>query len=276
MFGRMHALISKTNLYFIITQMISYRKLVWAMALRELQVRYVGTFGGAIWAIAHPLATIVTYWFVFSVGFKIQPAGDVPFIVYFVSGLVPWLTFQEIISTSVGAITGAPHLVKKVVFPTAILPVVSLLASLVTHIALLCILLIILSVNGMPWSWTFLNAIYYLIAMYVFALGLGWFVCAINVFSRDVSQIVTVILGLWFWVTPIVWPSKMVGAAYHHLLMLNPMYFIVEGFRNSFLYGVPLWDGGIEHLYMWGICGIVFLIGGHIFLRLQPDFAEVL
>ncbi len=269
-------MLSKGNLNLFGNKIVLYRNLVLAMALRELQIRYIGTFGGALWAVVHPLAMIVTYWFVFSVGFKIQPEGNIPFVIYFVCGLVPWLTFQEVLTNSVGAITSSPHLVKKVVFPVELLPLVSALASLVTHVALVCVLLVILAVNGMDWSWTFLNAIYYLVPMYLFALGLGWFVSAINVFSRDVSQILTVVLGLWFWVTPIVWSPQMVGTNYQHVLLLNPMYMIVDGFRNSFLHEEAVWEGGIEHLYMWGICGIVFLTGLHIFQKLKLDFAEVL
>src|ERR1051325_9220141 len=94
-------------------KLYQYRGIIWAMAKRDLASRYIGTIAGPLWAILHPLATIIIYWFVFSVGFKAKGPSGTPFVLYFVSGLVPWLLFNNTIMTSVSAVTASPHLVKK-------------------------------------------------------------------------------------------------------------------------------------------------------------------
>lgn len=270
------SLIKKTNPYIFLTQILAYRAIIKAMAEREIYSRYIGTFAGLLWVVIHPLVMVGIYWFVFSVGFKVQPESNVPFIVFFVCGLLPWLTFQEVLQTSVNAITKAPHLVKKVVFPTEALPLIYLMVSLVTHVVMLAALLILIAVYALPWSWLFLQAIYYLGALYVFSLGLGWLVSAINVFYRDMSQGVTVGLGLWFWITPVVWPPSLVPPEFLKWMWLNPMYYIVEGFRDTFLYAIPLWEKDVEHLWFWGVCLFFFVLGGRVFQKLKPEFAEVL
>lgn len=268
-------LVKRSNPYYFGVQLWAYRSLVIAMAVRETQGRYIGTFGGMLWMVGHPLATITIYWLVFSIGLKVEPSGDVPFVVFLVCGIVPWLTFSESLMSSVNAITGAPHLVKKVAFPTSILPVVHLLVSMVSHLAMLVILLVLLILNGVPFSWGALQAVYYLGALYVLSLGIGWLVASVNVFSRDVANGLSVVIGFWFWLTPIVWPASMLGE-YSQWLMLNPLYYIVDGYRDAFLGGGVLWDKGVEHLAYWGICLILFVAGGRTFQKLQPEFAEVL
>ena len=269
------ALIRRSNPYIFSGQLWTYRSLIMAMAVREMQSRYVGTIVGVFWTVAHPLATITIYWLVFSVGLKVQPSGDVPFVVFLVCGIVPWLTFNETLMASVNAVTGAPHLVKKVSFPTSILPVVHLLVSMVSHSVMLVILLAMLVLNEIPFSWAFVQAFYYLGALYMLCLGIGWLVASVNVFSRDVAHALSVILGFWFWLTPIVWPPSMLGE-HAGWMMLNPLYYIVQGYRDSFLGGAPVWEMGVEHLAYWGICLALFIAGGRVFQKLQPEFAEVL
>ncbi|MBO94489.1 MAG: teichoic acid ABC transporter permease [Opitutales bacterium] len=273
---RLLSFIHNTNPCIFLTKILAFRAVIRAMAVREIHSRYVGTFAGLSWAVIHPLVMVGIYWLVFSVGFKVRPGGDVPFIVFFVCGLVPWLVFQEILTMSVNAITKSPHLVKKVVFPVEVLPVVSLLVSLATKVVMLVILLAMITVHSLPWSWLFLQSLYYLIALNIFALGLGWLVSSINVFYRDMGHGVTVIVGLWFWLTPVVWPPSMIPDRFEAWMWLNPMYYIVNGYRDTFLYSIPVWDRGFEHLWFWTICLFFFVLGGRIFQRLQPEFAEVL
>lgn len=265
-----------TNPYQFGVKVLTYRAIIRAMVVREIQARYVGTLVGGLWLVIQPAAQVAIYALVFSVGLKIKPANDIPFILFFVCGLLPWLTFQESLNLSVSAITRSPHLVCKVRFPTEILPVISLLVCLVTFTVLLVALMILLAVYGMTWSWIFLQGLYYLAALEFLALGLGWLLSALNVFIRDTSQGVTVVLGLWFWLTPVVWPSSMIPEYLRFWALFNPMSYVVEGFKDTFLYRIPLWERGVEHVIFWGICLSLFFIGGRVFQRLQPDFAEVM
>ena len=138
------------------------------------------------------------------------------------------------------------------------------------------ILLILLFAYGLPLSVYNLQFIYYLFAMSAFLLGLSWFFSALNVFFRDTSQIITVIVNMWFWFTPIVWVIDMVPPEYRYIIKLNPMYYIIAGYKASFVYHTPFWESAKLGLYFWVICLSVFLAGGYVFRRLKPEFADLL
>ena len=253
-----------------------YRAVIKAMAVREIQSRYIGTFGGFIWAILQPLTMIFVYWFVFSVGFKTKPAGGVPYIVVFLCGMIPWSMFAEALNASTNAINANSQLVTKTIFPTEILPVVSLVSALFTHAVMLAIFIVIMLFNKIPFSFYNFQAIYYLFGMFLFSLGLGWFLSAVNVFYKDVGPTLNVALNVWFWFTPIVWLQDILPHRFLFIIKLNPIYYIVDGYKASFIYHSPIWHNPANGLYFWGICVIVFLAGAATFKRLKPEFAEVL
>lgn len=257
-------------------QMAVLKGIIIAMSLRELKTRHAGSVWGSLWALLSPFASVATFWLVFSVGFRFRPDENYPFIIFFLCGWIPWFVFQEALTNSASAITRVPYLVKKILFPTEILPIVHILVSCVSLIALMALLCGILAHYSAPWSLASLQVLYYIFAMFAFALGVGWVVSSLNVFFRDVSPLLSAILGLWFWFTPIVWSSAMIPEAYRSWLFLNPMYYIVEGFRESLLYQVPLWDSANNHLLYWATCFFFLFFGGWLFRRLKPEFAEVL
>ncbi len=254
----------------------TYRYIIKTMAVQEIRKRYAGTLAGSVWFIINPLLTILVYWFVFSVGFRVRPVGDIPFIVVFSVGLIPWMTFSEILTTSTNAVTGNAHLVTKMVFPTEILPFVNLVASLIAHGVMLIILLMILFFNGMAFSLFNLQFFYYLFALSAFSIGLSWLFSAVNVFYRDTAIILGVIMNIWFWLTPIVWGIEMLPEQYQTFIKLNPMFYIVEGYKYSFIYHTPFWHNYRLGIYFWGTGILFFAIGGLVFRKLKSEFADVL
>jgi lipopolysaccharide transport system permease protein len=254
----------------------SRRSLVYEMAKRDIATNHIGTMLGFFWTFIHPLILIFILWFIFSYGFKMSPVGDVPFAVWLTAGIAIWNTFSEIVSGATGVIVSNKHLVKKVVFPLSILPVVKLVASLITHAIFIALLVVLIVLHGIPVTAFWLQAIYYFFAMSVLALGLGWITSSINVFARDTAQIVNIILQFGFWATPIFWSLDMLPVEAQGILQLNPMFYIVQGYRDSFIYGVPFWQHGELTLIYWAITGIVFVVGAIIFIRLRPHFADVL
>ena len=253
-----------------------HRSLVWVMATQELKKRYAGSFIGIFWAIINPVMTILVFWVVFSLGFKIQPVGGVDFIVIFFCGFLPWLTFSETLMANTSAIISNQHLVKKVVFPVEILPLVNIVASAISHFAMLILVGVILQINDIPFSIYNLQVIYYFFALIVFSLALGWLASAISVFFPDTTQIVGVLLNMWFWLTPIVWIETMVPSKYHYLLKLNPAYYFVNGYKATFVYHTPFWADYEWAIYFWGITLSLFIFGGYLFRKLKPEFADVL
>lgn len=234
------------------------------------------TIGGLVWALIHPLLVILVYWFVFSVGFKITPPGGFPFILVFLSGFIPWIIFNETLVRNSTVIQANSHLATKTVFPTEILPVVTLLVSLVTHFIMLFVLLILILISDVSFSVYNFQFLYYLFALTILILGLSWLFSSVNLFFRDTAHILQALLPLWFWLTPIIWWRDMIPQNYQWLIDLNPLAYIVEGYKKSFVYHTPFWEDLHSAIYFWGIGLVAFVLGGLIFRKLKPEFAEVL
>lgn len=245
------------------------------MAKQDLAQRYVGTVGGLLWAVLHPMLMVVIYWFVFTIGFKAQAPGNMPFVLYFVSGLIPWLLFSEVLQNSMTAVTANAALIKKTVFPSEILPLVHLVAGSFTHLVFLSILCLLCLLYGYGPKLALLQVVYYYLALGCLLLGLSWLFGSIHVFHRDLAQGVGALLNLWFWLTPVVWPADMIPDNYSAILKFNPVYYVVEGYR-SVITGIPIWSRQWESVCFWLVAGPVLLLGGYVFKRLKPEFAEVL
>ena len=265
----------KSFIYFILA-LYERRTLIIEMSKRDISTRYVGSFLGFFWAFINPLLMISVLWFVFSVGLRVKPSGDVPFVVFLTAGMAIWNTFSEVINLSTGVIMQNSHLVKKVVFQLSILPIVKLVGSFVTHIIFLLMLMLLIMFHGMPFSIYWFQAFYYFVAMSAFALGLSWIFSSVNVFASDTGQIVGIILQFGFWGTPIFWDIGIMPDKIQSIIKLNPMYYIVQGYRDSFIYFVPFWKHPWMTLYFWAIAIFFFVIGAMIFRRLRPHFADVL
>lgn len=267
---------SRLPLLNFVKEAISHRSVIYAMAIHDFRSRYVGTLGGAIWAFAQPLAIVTIYYFVFAVGFRVQGPENVPFILWFVGGLVPWFAFNETLMAITGSITGNAHLVKKTVFPTEVLSIVHIASGVIPHLIFLCVLLILLFFFQVPFHLERLLVAYYFGCIVVLLLGLGWLLSALQVFYRDISQGLAILLNIWFWATPIVWPESIIPEAYHWVMFYNPMYYIVNGYREALVYDTVAWPGALETVWFWAVAGLLVLLGAFVFRRLKPEFADVI
>ncbi len=269
-----------TNLFkcfvsFILT-LYQQRFLIIEMTKRDIMTRYAGSFLGFFWAFINPLIMISILCFVFSFGFRAAPAGDVPFVVWLTAGISAWFMFTEFINRSTVVISSNSYLVKKMVFPLSILVVVKLLSTFVTHFVLLTMLFFLILLHGMPFSIYWFQVLYYFGALSILILGLGWTLSAINVFVKDTAQIVSVILQIGFWMTPIFWNINMLPEKIQFVIKFNPMCYIVQGYRESFIYFVPFWKHLDTTLYFWVVAIFFFIIGAFVFRRLRLHFVDVL
>lgn len=253
------------------------RYAIWQLTKRDFKTKYIGSTLGFVWSIIQPFVMILVLWFVFEKGLRVAPvSGDVPFIVWLTPGIIAWDYFSTTFAGSTSVFESYSYLVKKINFRISILPIVKILSSAITHILLLAIALIVLIINGVQPSWYWLQGIYYFGAMMVFVLGMSWIASSLQVFIKDVAQFVTTILQIGFWYTPIFWDSGMIPEQYQFIFKINPMFYIVEGYRRSFVYHAPFWEARDLGLYFWGFTLIVLLFGLFLFKRLRPHFADVL
>ncbi len=252
------------------------RQLILSMAKREISSQYAGSLLGFVWTFINPLIMITVYWFVFSVGFRVTPMQDVPFVVWLTAGLAPWFAFSTIIHGSTSSVVTNTNLIKKTLFHSEILPVIKMVSSLFAHTAFLIILIGLMLFQHMSISMYYFQFFYYLFCLCALALGIGWALAALNVFFRDVAQVVEAVLQIGFWGTPIFWDIAIMPEKVQFVLKLNPVYYIIQGYRESFIYFTPFWHHPGQTLYFWTVVVMSTLVGTEIFRRLKPQFADVL
>ncbi|MEE0419931.1 MAG: ABC transporter permease [Lachnospiraceae bacterium] len=261
--------------------LVTEHKLIWTLAKNDFKTKFAGSYLGIVWALVQPIVTVLVYWFVFQVGLR-QTAdfNGCPFVLWMLAGLVPWFYFQEAMVGGTNVLMEYSYLVKKVVFKIEILPMIKMISALFIHLFFVCVAVALFCINGKFSGPYALQVIYYSFCMFALALGLCYVTSAVAVFFRDLLQIVNIILQVGVWATPIMWNLTDPGLGLPNLLVmvfkLNPMYYIVYGYRDALVYKVWFWEHPGLTLYFWAFTIIMFLLGSRIFKRLRVHFADVL
>lgn len=253
------------------------RHVVIQLVKSDFNNRYTGSFLGFLWALIQPMVMTFIFWFVFTKmwGAQTGPGGE-PFISYFIVGFVAWNFFVEAISTATTVFVEYSFLVKKISFKIAILPLVKILSSLIFHGIFLALAIIVILLNGAEISWYWLQLVYYIVALTCLVLGISWLTSSLHVFIKDTSQAVNVAAQFGFWLTPIIWNITMISGKILFFLKLNPMLYIVDGYRKSLLYKQPFWGDLTGLACFWGLTLFITLCGAVVFKKLKPHFADVL
>lgn len=252
------------------------RNLLKNLVVRDLKHRYVGSIGGFIWSVIHPLVLLVSYTFVFTVIFpqKLGPEfGTDSFAIFVLCGLLPWLLFSDTLIRNCSVISDNAPLITKTVIPAEILPISVTISNLVQHMIGLTILLIVMvgfySIH-LSALWIFL----YMAMLLMLAQGLGWILAGLHVFLRDTIQALQILIFLWFWFTPVLYSADHLPANLRFLAAFNPMALIVTGYRNSLLNIAQ--PGPVEVGLVFAASLGVLLLGAALFKQAKPAFPDVL
>lgn len=247
------------------------RELLWHMTVRHLRGQYKQSILGYAWAILNPLSLMLTLSFVFSVLLRFE-SGDIPYPLFLLMGLLPWIFFSMAVSSATDSITGAFSLVTKVYFPREVLPMAAVLTKIVDLGFGLIILVALMVYLGYPPVWTIVWVPVLFFIHFLFTLGMALPLAALNLFFHDVRFLVGVVLTLWFYLTPIIYPSDIVPDKYQILFDLNPNALFINAYRRVVLEGV---NPGADRLLLGlGIATLTFLIGYYLFKRMEPGFAD--
>ncbi len=257
------------------------RHLIWKLAKNDFKKRYAGSYLGAVWAMIQPVVTVVMYYIVFDV---IMGAGDqagardtqIPYVLFLTAGLVPWFYFTEALNNGTQALMEYSYLVKKVVFKISILPIIKVIAATFIHAFFVIIMLIIAAFYGFyPTIYT-IQIFYYSLCTFIFVLALCYSTCAIMVFFKDIAQIISILLQIGMWATPILWNIAAFDLKVQTYIKINPLVYIVEGYRSSICEEQWFFEDFYSTMYFWIFTVVLFGIGCLIFKRLKPHFADVL
>jgi lipopolysaccharide transport system permease protein len=252
------------------------RDLIRSMARRDVQGRYRGSLGGALWTLLNPLLLMLTYFFVFGIVLRARFGGDPSrfgFVLYFLAGMLPWLAVSETLGRAPNVLLEHRNFVKKLVFPIEILPIIQTLSALVTQMFALAIFLVMLVAarGGVPATALWLPVL--LAPQILLALGLGWMLAATGAYVRDLGQVIGFLLTLWFFLTPICYPEASLPGWALPVLGKNPMFALVRGYRAIFLEArAPEWPALWK---LWVVGAAAFLAGHAWFHKLRRGLADV-
>lgn len=253
-----------------------HRELLKGFVFKEIKGRFAGSFGGLIWTVLTPLATIIAYFFVFSIILRVsvtpEETGTDKFAIFFLCGFFPWTMFAESLGKAVGILVGESMIITKVVFPVELLPVSVVISTYLINGIGFGLVLVYLAFNGyLNAHWLYLP-IFLIIGM-MFTLGLSFFLSAICVFIRDIGELFSIVIMLWFFGTPIIYPVSMVPERLEFIFYLNPMVDYVNNFRNCILMDTI----DIHSLIVMCVFALVsYCAGAWFFVRSKAAFGDVL
>lgn len=260
----------------IVKEIIENRKLLFNLAKNDFKTKFAGSYFGIFWAFVQPIVTVLVYWFVFQIGFGAQPVNGCPYVLWLTAGLVPWFYFSDLLNGGTNAFLEYNYLVKKVVFQISILPAVKVFSALFVHCFFVLVAVIICTCYGkFPDLYT-LQIIYYTFALTIFGLAISYFTSSIVIFFKDLSQVIMIVLQVGVWITPIMWQLEILPPVWQFVMKLNPLFYIVRGYRQALLDKEWFWTYWQSTLYFWLITVVLLLFNTRVYSKLKEHFSDVL
>lgn len=265
----------------MVRDIVSNAGLIRELAKNDFKKKFAGSYFGILWAFVSPIVTICVYWFVFTLGMR-GAASDVngyPFVLWLIAGLIPWFLFSEILNSGTNVLPEYTYLVKKIVFNVSILPVMKIVTATVIHLFFVLLMIIIFMCMGYMPDLYILQIVYYMIALWILSAACVFITSAIVVFFKDLTQVVNIFLQVFIWITPIMWQDTQMLVDHPviaQIIRLNPMYYIVKGYRDAMINHVWFWETPGMTIYFWIVTLLLFLLGTSVFTRLKPHFADVI
>lgn len=249
---------------------------VWSLSISDFRGRFSGSYLGMFWGIIQPLSTILLFWFVFQVGFRSQPIEDAPFILWLSAGMIPWNYFYDAWYSGTNSFTAYSYIVKKVVFKIEVLPVVKAVSAAFLNIIFNVILILICTLYGFFPGIHIIDMIYFSICLGILTLGLTFITATLNVFIKDVGQFLGILLNFLMWMTPMMWQYTMIPEQFSWFYKLNPLHYIINGYRESIINGNWFFYEWKLMIWFWVFSLVILICGYKLMKRLKPHFADVL
>jgi ABC-type polysaccharide/polyol phosphate export permease len=251
----------------LVREMYKYRELIWALALKDLKIRYKRSVLGFLWALLNPALLMI----VLTVVFSTILSWNIPhYAVFLLSVLLPWTFFSQSLSYAAESIVGNGDLIKRIAVPIIVFPVAAVVSNMINFLLSIIPLALIVVVLGHPLHWTWIYLPVPLLALTIFTLGATFFFAAANVYYRDVAHILQILLQILFYVSPIIFTIEFFPEKYRWLFKLNPLVYFLNGFRLSVYYGLlPKWPSVTASF----ACAFISLaIGLAVFRKHQRNF----
>ncbi len=256
-----------------IAELYRHRDLLLLWTLREIGVRYKQSLLGAGWALLQPLALMVTFTVVFGMFIQL-PSDGVPYPLFAYTALLAWTFFSASVTLAIPTLVNNLNLVTKIYFPREILPIATILASLADFFVASILLLAAVLWYHLPWSINLLWLPLIVVVQVLLALGVVLPLAALNVFYRDVRFVVPLVVQLWMYATPIIYPLSLVPASIRPFYSLNPMVGIVDSYRRVILHGSP---PSFEYFGLSVAVSLILVLVGYAYFKsMEQYFADLI
>jgi lipopolysaccharide transport system permease protein len=255
--------------------LLRHRQLVWRLTVLDFQVRYAGSRLGLLWMLLSPLLVLGTYLLLFGkiLGVRPDPAvSGLDYSLLLACGLLPWLGFSEGVMRGTGSVLAQRNLMKSTVFPMELIPVTAVFAGLVVQLCGLVLLLLVVGARGMLGLAVVLLPPLVLVQA-LFTIGIVWFLSCVNILYRDTSQVIGLLMVLLMFLSPIAYTQAMVPAGFELLVILNPLSYLIDGYRQVLLFNRLPSVAGLATFA--GLAFLTLLAGYRYFMRLRrvlPDY----
>ena len=232
---------------------------------------------GIIWNILNPLIQILTYGFVFGIGIRGgKPVKGIDFFQWMMAGLLVWFFISPCITGGVKSIHSKANIITKIKFPVSILPTIVVVKELFNHIFMLVIVYIVFMIQGMKPSIYNLQIVYYIICIMALGVSLGLITSVLNMITRDVKKLVNASMRMLMYLTPILWTMDNLPLSIQKIMKCNPIYYIVEGYRDSFFYHKGILSNPKEMLIFWISIVFLFLLGSLLMYKFKHKFIDLI
>ncbi|MBG9452165.1 Teichoic acid translocation permease TagG [Cytobacillus firmus] len=261
----------------VVKEQISNIQIVFRMAAYEVKSKNQMNYLGVLWQFLNPALQIVIYWFVFGVGIrKGLPVDNVPFLVWFIIGLIPWFFISPSIVQGSNSIYSRINLVSKMKFPVSILPTVTMIGNSFNFFIMFFLLSIILVVYQVNPGYYLIQLPYFLICLFAFLFALTLTFSTISIIVRDFQLIIQSGVRMMFFLLPILWDTSKLSHTLQTILKVNPVYYIIEGFRDTLLARRWFFEDLPYTIYFWSVTLFILIVGSIIHVKFRDKFVDYL
>ncbi|HAM1790551.1 TPA: ABC transporter permease [Listeria monocytogenes] len=261
----------------VIKEQIKNLPMIFRIARYEDKATYQSHYLGLAWQILNPLIQIAIYYFVFGFGMNAKSGSDASYIEWMLAGIIPWFFISAVILQGANSIYNKIGMVSKMNFPMSILPNITIVSNLTSYFTMMVILLGLLAINGTPITIYWGQYLYYFVAMIAFLFSVTLFNATISVLVRDYYIMLQSVMRVLFYVTGIVWNLEtMLPQWLLDLLKLNPIYYVVNGFRETFLMNKGFWESPSYTMYFWLITLTLLFVGATLHMKFRERFVDYL
>lgn len=248
-----------------------YRELLYFLTLRDIKVRYKQTLLGVAWVVLQPLLTTLVFTLFLGVLVRV-PSDGYPYMLFVYAGMLPWTFFSFAISTSGNSLVSNSHLITKVYFPRSLLPISAVAARLLDFMVGFLVLVCLMAYFGVRPTGNALLLPLLIVLITLLALAVGMITSSLNVKYRDVGVLIPVLMQLWMYASPVVYPAGLVPGRWRYIYELNPMTGLIGGFRTAVLGGQINW---MSLASATAFIFILLIIASIQFRRMEHEFADI-